>query len=29
MNLQLHFTIEYVLAILAGIAILIRPKLLN
>ena len=29
MNLQLHFTVEYVLAILAGIAILIRPKLLN
>jgi hypothetical protein len=31
MNIQLHFqfALEYVLAILAGIAILIRPKLLN
>ena len=29
MNLQLHFTIEYILAIIAGIAILITPKLLN
>jgi len=29
MNLQLHFTVEYVLAILAGVAILIKPKLLN
>ena len=29
MNLQLHFTVEYVLAVVAGIAILIRPKLLN
>ena len=29
MNLQLHFTIEYVLAIIAGIAILVTPKLLN
>jgi len=29
MNLQLHFTVEYVLAILAGVTILIKPKLLN
>lgn len=29
MNLQLHFAIEYVLAIIAGIAILVTPKLLN
>ena len=29
MNLQLHFTVEYLLAIIAGIAILVRPKLLN
>ncbi|MDY0094159.1 MAG: DUF3096 domain-containing protein [Candidatus Vecturithrix sp.] len=29
MNFQLHFSIEYVLAIIAGIAILITPKLLN
>ena len=29
MNLQLHFTVEYLLAIVAGIAILITPKLLN
>ncbi len=29
MNLQLHFTAQYVLAIIAGIAILITPKLLN
>ncbi|GAK56191.1 hypothetical protein U27_03153 [Candidatus Vecturithrix granuli] len=29
MNLQLHFSIEYALAIIAGIAILITPKLLN
>lgn len=29
MNLQLHFTIQNVLAIIAGIAILITPKLLN
>lgn len=29
MNLQLHFTIEYALAIIAGVAILIKPKLLN
>jgi hypothetical protein len=29
MNLQLHFTVEYLLAIVAGITILITPKLLN
>jgi hypothetical protein len=29
MNLQLHFTVEYLLAIIEGIAILIKPKLLN
>jgi hypothetical protein len=31
MNIQLHFqfAFQYVLAILAGIGILIRPKLLN
>jgi len=29
MNLQLHFSIQNVLAIVAGVAILIRPKLLN
>lgn len=29
MNFQVHFTIQNVLAIVAGIAILIRPKLLN
>ncbi len=29
MNLQLHFSIQNVLAVVAGIAILIRPKLLN
>jgi hypothetical protein len=29
MNLQLHFTVEYLLAIIAGVAILITPKLLN
>jgi hypothetical protein len=29
MNLQLHFTVEYLLAIVAGVAILITPKLLN
>jgi len=29
MNLHLHFTVEYLLAIIAGIAILITPKLLN
>ncbi|MEE4357617.1 MAG: DUF3096 domain-containing protein [Desulfococcaceae bacterium] len=29
MNLQLHFAIGNVLAIIAGIAILITPKLLN
>jgi hypothetical protein len=31
MNIQLNiqFALEYVLAILAGIAILIKPKLLN
>ena len=29
MNLQLHFALQYVLALIAGIAILITPKLLN
>ena len=31
MNIQLHFqfALEYVLAIIAGIAILVKPKLLN
>ena len=29
MNLQLHVTVEYLLAIVAGIGILIKPKLLN
>lgn len=31
MNIQFHvqFALEYILAILAGVAILIRPKLLN
>ena len=29
MNLQLHFSVQNVLSILAGVAILIRPKLLN
>lgn len=29
MNFQVHFTIQNVLSIIAGIAILIRPKLLN
>ncbi|WP_207687828.1 DUF3096 domain-containing protein [Desulfonema limicola] len=29
MNLQVHFTIQNVLAIIAGIAILVTPKLLN
>ena len=29
MNLQLHFSVEYLLALVAGIAILITPKLLN
>ena len=29
MNLQLHFTVGYLLAIIAGIAILVTPKLLN
>ncbi|CAK8717238.1 MAG: Protein of unknown function (DUF3096) [Candidatus Electronema aureum] len=29
MNLHLHFAVEYLLAIIAGIAILITPKLLN
>ncbi len=29
MNLQLHFTVEYLLAIIAGVAILITPKLLS
>jgi hypothetical protein len=29
MNLQLHFSAQNVLAIIAGVAILIRPKLLN
>jgi len=29
MNLQLHFAMENVLALVAGIAIFIRPKLLN
>lgn len=29
MNFQLHFTVQNLLAIVAGIAILIRPRLLN
>ena len=29
MNLQLNFTVENVLAIIAGIGILIKPRLLN
>ena len=29
MNFQLHFTLQNLLAIIAGIAILITPKLLN
>jgi hypothetical protein len=29
MNLHLHFTLEYVLAIIAGFAILASPRLLN
>ena len=29
MNLHLHFTLEYVLAIIAGFAILVSPRLLN
>jgi hypothetical protein len=29
MNLHLHFTVEYLLAIIAGIAILSTPKLLS
>ena len=29
MNLQMHFAIENVLALVAGVAILIRPNLLN
>ena len=29
MTLHLHFTLEYVLAIIAGIGILIQPKLLS
>ncbi len=29
MTLHLHFAIEYVLAIIAGVAILITPRLLN
>ena len=29
MNLQLHFSVQYLLAIIAGIVILIKPKLLN
>jgi hypothetical protein len=29
MNLHLNFTVEYLLAIIAGVAILITPKLLN
>ncbi len=29
MNLQLHFTVGNVIAIIAGIAILVTPKLLN
>lgn len=29
MNFQFHFAIENVIAVIAGIAILIRPKLLS
>ena len=29
MNLQMHFTVQNVLSIVAGVAILIMPKLLN
>jgi len=29
MNFQVHFTISNILAIIAGVAIFIRPKLLN
>ena len=29
MNIHLNLAIEYILAILAGVVILIRPKLLN
>ncbi len=29
MTINLHFTVEYLLAIIAGIAILVTPRLLN